>query len=96
MPAPTEHSAPVPDNDLAYLMAPVGLPEEENVFVFDSAPFGGKDAQAHNALWNALHAAAARDGRALKDWLAHMPRTSLVCFILQELHRSGYTIVKID
>ena len=61
--------------------------------------FGGKDAEAQNALRSALTTAAANAGHEGEyseyDWLEEIPRTSLVIELLQALQEHGYTIKKL-
>ncbi len=51
---------------------------------------------AQNALWMALHRAAARDGHGgeygVYEWMDETPRTSFVVFVTDELRRMGYDI----
>ena len=49
--------------------------------------FGGKGAEENQALWDALHQVAKDEDKDVYDWLDDTPRTTLVVFLVDELHR---------
>jgi len=62
--------------------------------------FGGKDGEQYNALMSAVYLASeaedANDNEAIYNFLEEVPKTSVVCELIQALHQLGYKIVKND
>lgn len=57
-----------------------------------NAPFGGERAEQYNALWSALHKCALDEEMSPQEWKRQTPRTTLVVFLVDELHRAGFEI----
>lgn len=72
------------------------MKEENKPLPLSHTPFGGENAEEYNALRSALSTAAKLSGHtgeyAEYDWIENVARTSLVCELVQALHKHGYRI----
>jgi len=57
--------------------------------------FGGENAEQYEALMDAIKACAEDDRKDIYEYLQLIPKTSLVCEIVDKLHEMGFKLISV-